>query len=111
MQDPEVFIVQEGIALRDPIDPTRPAVIDSAHCSFVNYELFFFADGENKSRFEREPWRWCGLVTDPVTQRRFRPAPGAFLWTYGGRPYYFQSDGALAAFKATPDSFALRKGM
>lgn len=111
MQDPRYFVQQEGIALLDPVDPARPAVIDSAHCSFVNYEVFFFADTENKSRFDREPWRWCGVVTDPVSQRRFRPAPGAFHWEYGGRQYYFESDGALASFQATPDSFALRKGM
>ena len=102
---------QEGIEVRDPVDPLHPAVIDSAHCTFVNYEVFYFASAETKGRFEREPWRWCGLVTDPVSQRRFRPAPGAFQWTYAGRPYFFESDAALATFQAAPDSFALRKGM
>jgi YHS domain-containing protein len=111
VQDPEYFLAQEAIALLDPVDRSRPAVIDSAHCAFVNHEVFFFADSETKARFEREPWRWCGSVTDPVSLRRFHPAPGAFHWAYGGRQYYFESDASLAAFQAAPDSFALRKGM
>lgn len=64
-----------------------------------------------KAAFESNPARWCGLVTDPVSQRRFHPAPIPLARTYMDRLFYFESDSTLRAFEATPDSFAVRRGM
>jgi len=110
-QDPEIFLEQERITLRDPVDPSRPASLDPALRTFVNYEVFFFADAVTKAAFDADPTRWCGLVTDPVNQKRFQPAPLPLGRTYMNRLYYFESDSTLTAFEATPDSFAVRKGM
>jgi YHS domain-containing protein len=106
-----MFLEQERIALRDPVDPSRTASLDPALRTFVNYEIFFFADEVTKAAFDADPTRWCGRVTDPVSQRRFLPAPMPLSRTYMDRLYYFESDATLEAFEATPDSFAVRKGM
>jgi YHS domain-containing protein len=109
-QDPEVFLAQESLTVRDPIDG-RTAVLDPGLRTYVNYEVFFFAETRTKAQFVSDPGRWCGLVTDPVSRRRFRPAPFALQCTHGGRTYFFESDSSLTAFKSLPDSFAIRKGM
>jgi YHS domain-containing protein len=110
-QDPEIYLEQERITLRDPVDPSRVASLDEELRTFVNYEVFFFADATTKAAFDADPTRWCGLVTDPVSQRRFYPAPIPLQRTYMDRLYYFESDSTFTAFEATPDSFAVRKGM
>jgi YHS domain-containing protein len=110
-QDPEIFLQQEGIVPYDVVDPRRHAVLDSKLRSYVNYEVFFFADDSTLALFESDPLRWCGLLTDPVSQRRFRPVLGARPFVFNGRRYFFESDSTLALFEAQPDSFAIRKTM
>ena len=77
----------------------------------MNYEVFLFCDEKAKAEFDRDPTRYCGLLTDPVKWVRFHPAPGSWRQDYMNRPYYFVSDSTLAVFAAAPDSFAVRKGM
>ena len=110
-QDPEVFLLQEHIQPRCVVDPARPAQLVPELRTYVNYEVFFFCDAAAKAAFEKDPVRYCGVLTDPVSRHRFRPAPGALHRDYMGRAYYFQSDSTLAVFTADPDSFAVRKGM
>jgi YHS domain-containing protein len=106
-----VFLEQEGIHPRCIVDPTREAKLDSKLRTFVNYEVFFFCDEAALATFQGNPTRYCGLLTDPVSQQRFQPAPGSFRRDYMGRPYYFESDSTYVAFAATPDSFGVRRGM
>lgn len=93
------------------MDPAREAQLDPKLRSYVNYEVYFFCDAAAKAKFDADPTRYCGLLTDPVTKRRFRPGPGALRSDYMERPYFFLSDSTATAFTATPDSFAVRKGM
>ncbi len=91
--------------------PGRSAAIDSSLRVLVGHDLFYFADAASRARFEKEPLRWCRRLTDPVTLRRFRPTNRSPRLDYRGRPYWFASESTFAAFKATPDSFAVRRGM
>lgn len=70
--------------------------------------MFYFASRGESDRFERDPLRWCRALTDPVTQQRFRPTVRSPRMDYHGRPYWFASDSSRAAFRAMPDSFAVR---
>jgi len=106
-----VFLEQEHIHPRCVVDPAREAKLDPKLRMFVNYEVYFFCDEAAKAAFEKNPTRYCGLLTDPVSQQRFQPAPGSLRRDYMGRPYYFESPETYASFEATPDSFAVRKGM
>ena len=73
--------------------------------------MFFFSDDATRKMFEKNPIDYCGLLTDPVTQRRFRPAQSSPVWMFKDRRYYFAADSTLRVFQAMPDSFAVRKGM
>ena len=96
--------------LQDPVAPSRHAAVDSSLRLFVNYELFLFANRSTKDRFRRDPTRYCGLLTDPVSRVRFRPAPRSPQTHYQGRLYFFSSDSTRTTFAGSPDSYALRKG-
>jgi len=85
--------------------------VDSSLRVFVGHDLFYFADAASRARFVKEPLRYCRRLTDPVTLRRFRPTPRSPHLEYRGRPYWFAGDSTFVAFKATPDSFAVRRGM
>jgi YHS domain-containing protein len=95
-----------GIAVPDFLDPSRPAVLDAAHRSFVNYETFFFADEADKRRFDADPRASCGFLTDPVTKQRFRPGSDSPRGEFGGRSYVFLSEATKASFEKTPEAFA-----
>ena len=111
MKDPGIYLQALNIGVPDLLHPDRPAKLDPAVRSLLNYEVFFFSDAKSKRKFDKNPTAYCGLLTDPVTQKRFQPNKSSPHSTYAERGYYFLSDSTLVAFKATPDSFALRKGM
>ena len=111
MKDPEMYLKERNIALQCPVDPQKPAVLDAAHRAFVNHEVYFFSGRIARWRFQWNPLRWCGIVTDPVNHVRFQPTSQSPHVKFHGRPYYFTADSTLVAFEATPDSFALRRGM
>ena len=100
-----------NVTLRSAVAPSRAARLEPEYRAWVNHELFYFADSLLLARFRKEPTRWVGKVTDPVTRVRFRPTARSPRLEHDGRPYYFQSRQALVQFSAMPDSFALRKGM
>lgn len=107
MQEPERYLAGLGIELHDPIDPKLPAVIDVDRRIVVNHEIYFFASRKTADRFERDPLPWCGLLTDPVTQQRFRPAKSSPKLSWKGRAYYFASKDTAAKFEADPDAYRL----
>ena len=111
MKGPESCLKSQGIDVRDVIDPRRHASLDSTQRVFIGHDLFYFADAASRARFVKEPLRWCQRLTDPVTLRRFRPTARSPQLEYGGRHYWFAGDSTLTAFGATPDSFAVRRGM
>jgi len=90
-------------------DPARPARLEAATRSRVNYEYFYFADAAGKKRFDAAPLRWCGTVTDPVSLQRFRPTEASAHTTVAGIPFYFESEETSLQFAAHPDSFAVMR--
>ena len=55
MQDPQIQLQELGIGVPDMLDNRKAAVLDPAHRSFVDYEVFFFADEADKRRFDADP--------------------------------------------------------
>jgi YHS domain-containing protein len=106
VQDPQIQLQELGLTVPDAIDPARNAVLDAAHRSFVNYETFFFADEADKRRFDADPTASCGVLTDPVTKKRFRPGSDSPRSTYSGRAYVFFDEASKEAFEKSPDTFA-----
>ena len=106
MEDPQIQLQELGIAVPDALDPRKPAVLDAAHRSFVNYETFFFAFEGDKRRFDADPTAACGILTDPVTKQRFRPGSDAPRTEFGGRTYLFFTAASKAEFEKSPETFA-----
>ena len=111
-EDPSPFLVALGIGLGDFLDPSLPAVLDRGHMARINHEVFFFATPERRDAFQTDPLGACGVLRDPVSLVRFRPAADAPRAEHGGQLYCFSADSTLALFRADPDSFAVpRYGM
>jgi YHS domain-containing protein len=87
------------------MDEERRAVIDKKHALAVNYETFFFADLEEKQRFGENIVEYCGLLTDPVEKKRFRPNESSPRYDVGDHPYFFLSESNRAEFVADPGGF------
>ena len=75
----------------------------------VNHEIYFFYDLKSRATFLRDPLRYCGQLTDPVSLVRFQPARTSPRLDYAGRRWYFSGESTLSSFNAMPDSFVVRK--
>ena len=110
MQDPEPFLHAQQIAPRCAVYPDSVAKVDRNHRERINYEVFYFSSDRARKRFERDPLRYCGYLTDPVTQVRFRPTKRSPRIDFEGRAFYFASDTSRKAFASAPERYALRHG-
>jgi YHS domain-containing protein len=110
VQDPDDFLKQQAIALRDPLDPS-PAIIDTQHRTRIGNDWFYFASRETRDRFLREPFRYAALLSDPVDHSRFRPTAQSPKAQRAGIEFRFSSKATRAAFVAAPDSFYHARNM
>ncbi len=110
-QDPQIHLHDLRIRVPSVVEPSRWVDPDSTLCTRVNWEIYFSSDATEKARFDAAPWSWCGLLTDPVSMRRFHPLSTSPQRQHAGRLYYFESPETAARFAAAPDSFAVRRGM
>jgi YHS domain-containing protein len=111
VQDPEKYLKDFDIRLTCPVRPRQVAAINPQLRAFVNHEVFYFSDYAARAKFLKQPERYCGRITDPVSRVRFVPTRSSPRWIWNSRPYYFASDSSRLAFQATPDTFAVRRGM
>ena len=107
MQDFPVFVERKGLSFRDLLDSREPAIIDADHCVRLNYEGFFFGNLYTRERFVSDPWLYCGMLTDPVSKRRFRPSADSPRSRHEDVIYYFEGEAQQALFEADPDEFKL----
>lgn len=107
MQDPEPYLESQGIELTGAVDKTAPAMVGISHRRFVNWELFYFANDANAAAFDRDPLRYCGEVTDPVSRMRFRPSSNSPSERYKDRLFFFESNETRDTFLTMPDSLFL----
>ncbi len=97
---------QDSLRVPCIVDPTRIARIDGASAILMNWEVFFFCDEEARGRFVRDPLRWCGALTDPVTLQRFVPEDASPRLRHTERVYYFASVDSREAFASDPARYA-----
>ncbi len=110
MKGPEAYL--NGLALRFS-EPRghRAARLDSSLRVWIGHDLFYFADRAARDRFAHDPLSACRALSDPVTQRRFRPTRKSPRLDYSGRPYWFESEATRDTFRTRPDWFANRGPM
>ena len=107
VQDPRAFLEQLDIGeLACPVFPERTAVLSDELSVRLNHEIFFVSSEKARRRFESRPLRYCGLLSDPVTEERFRPDRSSPSTRHGGRRYYFSSARTLETFMSDPDGYA-----
>ncbi|HMB71694.1 MAG TPA: hypothetical protein VKU85_20450 [bacterium] len=85
-----------------------PARIDARSSARVNHEIYFFATPSSVRSFRRNPLKYCGEVTDPVSLERFRPKKKSPRMDWDDRPYFFASDSTLTVFRDDPEMYAER---
>lgn len=110
-EDPDLYVEARKVDVPCAVEPGKTAKADKKLTARVNYEVFMFSSPAARHKFDQDPLQYCGLLTDPVNQRRFHPTPRSPRMVFKARPYYFFSDSTFTVFHATPDSFAVRKGM
>jgi YHS domain-containing protein len=111
VKDPEMYLTWGGLSLPCPVDPRRKAILTPKFRLYVNHEIYFFSSERAMGRFRKNPLKYCGPLTDPVSRVRFTPTSRSPRWSFMDRPFFFSSDSTLAVFKSMPDSFAVRRGM
>jgi YHS domain-containing protein len=107
VQDVVAALNRKGLTYACYFDPERPAVLDGTHAVRVNYETYLFADTAARELFRGDVVRFCGLLTDPVTKRRFRPDETSPRIEHEDVVYYFADDAGYEMFVLDPESFKL----
>ena len=105
IQDPERYLRPMKISLRCPVVPSRRAILDSSLRVRLNQDIYYFSSMAALKRFRKDPLRYCGKLTDPVTRERFRPTKSSPHVAFRGRDYWFAADSTLARFQAQPERF------
>ena len=108
-EDPGPFLKKLGVQLRDPLAPARVASYDPSLRVLLNQEAYFFAGKETMKRFQSDPLRYSGPLTDPVSQARFQPTARSPKTKYGNRTFYFESTLTQRQFAVSPDSYTKRR--
>lgn len=103
------YLNEEKISVNCPVNKVKPAVIDKEHMSWVNWELYFFSDTDAKARFDKDPLRYCGKLTDPVTGKRFQPRFWSPKIEERGRLYYFSSNKTKNQYLENPRAYTFRR--
>ena len=107
--DPPKFLNEESLKVNCIVNPTRPAVIDSTHMAAINWEYYFFSDQAAKDAFLKSPLKYVGLLTDPVSGKRFRPGRLSPKLVDGGRTYYFSSLFTYLSYRKSPKEYTFRR--
>ncbi len=106
MQGPEIWLNQLGVTVACVVDPTANAILDEAHRVFVNYEAYYLSSAKARETFGDEPWRYSGLLTDPVSRERFQPDAASPSSEHEGRRFYFSSAANAQTFDQDPATYA-----
>ncbi len=101
--DPERYLKALQIVPPSLFRKGEKVVVDSSLRERIGFEIYYFSNRAEMARFKRDPLRYCGELTDPMTMARFRPTPDSPHIAYADRTYYFASDSTRAAFLARPD--------
>ena len=107
VQDAPQFLARKGLTFGGYLDPDREAIVADDYAARVNYETYLFADEINRDVFMADVIRYCGLVTDPITNERFRPHDTSPRFDYDGVLYLFSSEDSLASFVSDPETYRL----
>jgi len=105
MKGPEKYLRSLNIAVKCAVDPNTDAVLSAGSRAFVNYEVYYFSSPTGLREFIKEPYKYTGEITDPVSTERFQPSEASPRRNRGGRAFYFSSQQNARAFDNKPTEF------
>jgi YHS domain-containing protein len=108
VMDPPRYINGEGLKFNCVVNPAQPAVIDTLHMVIVNWEYYFLSSAAAKATFLKNPLKYTGRLTDPVSRKRFTPRASAPMLFTEGRRYYFESAANRAKYQKDPAPYNYR---
>ena len=106
MKDPGTFLRELEIELPCVVRDRNRARLEGEYRAYVNHEIYFFGDGNAKRRFLKNPRKYCGVLTDPVSLARFIPTESSPADGYHGRIYFFSTEETRATFGSDPETYA-----
>ena len=109
MQGPSPFIQRFNVTIPCAVDPEESALLTADFSSRINYELYFFSNRDNKKEFSENPLKYCGILTDPVSKKRFRPGTSSPTLVNDGVKFVFYSEDTMNEFKKNPIFYRLPK--
>jgi YHS domain-containing protein len=107
VQDVLAALDRKGLVFQCFMDPNRPAMMDASHRVRVNYETYLFATAVAREVFHADVVAYCGLLTDPVSKRRFRPDDSSPFLEHENVLYYFERVANAQMFASHPEQFQL----
>ena len=102
-------MIQLRVKLRDPVYPARRAIYEPHLRVMLNQEAYFFSGKVALKRFQSDPTRYSGPLTDPVTQTRFQPTSRSPRLDFQGRTYFFESETTKRQFETAPATYSVRR--
>ena len=109
VQDPERYLKALQITPPSLFPKGKKPILDSSLRYRIGFEIYYFSSRAEMDRFKKDPLRYCGELTDPVTMARFRPTASSPHIVYADRSYYFASDSSLAQFLGNPEQHKERR--
>ncbi len=111
MTDAEFALFHLQRALHDPVDTRLIGSLTTDLQFRVNGEVYRFANERTLRRFMGTPDLYCGLVRDPVSERRFLPSARSPQAYWVGGPYFFESESTKTAFVVDPQKYQVLREM
>jgi YHS domain-containing protein len=106
VQGPEIWLNNLGVEIACVVDPSASALLDEDHRVFVHYEAYYLSRSDALNAFGKAPWRYTGMVTDPVSKIRFQPDGQTVSSVTYGRLFYFTSNEQKKIFEASPNKYS-----
>ena len=105
MKDPDRYLQIQNIEMACAVEPDRQAQVIPAMRERVNQEFYYFSSSEARDTFRKDPVKFVGVLTDPVTQFRFEPDAESPKLVFEGRRFYFSADSTREHFAESPEAF------
>ena len=107
VQDMPDFLAKKELEIPCLFEPHRNSLLTREFFTRINYEGYLFCRAEERARFVADPIPYCGLLTDPVSKRRFRPGLNSPSAVHEDVHYFFEGEVTARLFAKAPGDYRL----
>src|SRR5262245_44497799 len=98
VQAPERFLKTLRLEVPCSVDPNASAVLERSHRSIVNGAYYWVSSSAAAELFDAAPYKYTGLVRDPVAGEWFTPTESSPRRDVGDQILYFKSENTAKRF-------------